>query len=176
MSERPGIMVYFDIRPALDMMSYEQKGILLDAMFDYAQHGVVPQLEGLCAMAWAFIKPKLDYDQERYDYKCLQAKHAVYSREEKRHNREPLPFEEWLTQVYQNVSNDSERYLPTSDDIEVYPTQNENHPQQQPSNPAPIGKSISPPASATERGGAQAVEAAFNDMRNARMALLEGYH
>lgn len=175
MGERPGIMIYFDVRPAFDLLSHEQKGMLLEAMLEYAQHGVAPQLDGSCAIAWAFVKPKLDYDLERYNARCLQSKYAVYVRGEKRNSREPLAFEDWLEQVHHAVSNDNSRYRPLSDDIGSHPTTTTKSAST--SSSTSKSKSTSTATSNSEAtttgSGTRTRDMEFNDKRNAKLAMLD---
>lgn len=66
---RPGTMLYFDTRPCLKRLTNEQKGQLFEAILDYAEFSVVPDFGddvGL-AIAWDFIQPKIDRDNERYE-------------------------------------------------------------------------------------------------------------
>lgn len=65
--ERPGVMVYFDLRPCLKRLSLEDKGFLLEAILDYAQYGAPPELDGMAGVAWDFIRPRIDRDAERYE-------------------------------------------------------------------------------------------------------------
>ena len=62
MGKRPGVMLYFDLRPSLKLLSTEDRGRLFDAILDYAELGVVPELDGMLAMAWEFIRPRIDKD------------------------------------------------------------------------------------------------------------------
>lgn len=64
---RPGVMFYFDLRPCLKRLTREEKGLLFECILDYAQHGVVPELEGTLGVAWDFIQPRIDHDFERYE-------------------------------------------------------------------------------------------------------------
>lgn len=69
MSRRPGTMLYFDTRPCLKRLTNEQKGQLFEAILDYAEFSVVPDFGddvGL-SIAWDFIQPKIDRDNERYE-------------------------------------------------------------------------------------------------------------
>ena len=70
MSKQPGVMLYFDLRPGLGHLSDREKGMLLEGMLDYAQHGVLPQWEGALALVWDFIRPGIDRDRERYERIC----------------------------------------------------------------------------------------------------------
>lgn len=47
MAERPGVMLYFSLRFALKRLSYEEKGILFDAILDYGETGALPELDGV---------------------------------------------------------------------------------------------------------------------------------
>ena len=60
-------MLYFDIRPCLKRLSREEKGALFEAILDYAEYGVLPEVDGVLGVAWDFIKPRLDRDKERYE-------------------------------------------------------------------------------------------------------------
>ena len=66
-SERPGVMLYFDIEPALKMLDLSQNGALFSAIMEYAHYGVLPDLDDpLVGMAWTFVKSSIDRDGERY--------------------------------------------------------------------------------------------------------------
>lgn len=64
--KRPGVMLYFDVRPCLKRLSLEEKGRLFEGILDYAQYGVIPEFEGMLGVAWDFIQPRIDRDEERY--------------------------------------------------------------------------------------------------------------
>lgn len=49
---RPGIMLYFDILEPLKVLPDADKGRLFVAILEYGQFGVVPEFEGMLAMAW----------------------------------------------------------------------------------------------------------------------------
>jgi len=66
-TKRPGTMLYFDIRPCLKRLSREEKGVLFEAILDYAEYGMLPEVDGVLGIAWDFIQPRLDRDRERYE-------------------------------------------------------------------------------------------------------------
>lgn len=109
-------MLYFDIRKALNFMTDQQKGQLFQAILDYAEQGSVLHFNGVMAMAWAFVQPQLDRDGERYAGKVEKTKYAVYVREAKKKDEQPIPFEEWR---YSQLSSDDSEI---SDDNRRYPT------------------------------------------------------
>ena len=75
---KPGVMFYFDIRPCIKRLTLEEKGVLFEAILDYAERGVVPELDGVLGVAWDFIQPKLDRDSGQYDRKVEQKQYAVF--------------------------------------------------------------------------------------------------
>lgn len=114
---RPGVMIYFDVREALKFLSLEDKGRLLDGILEYGEFGTDPGFEsGLLGMTWAFMKPKLDADAERYDNTIAQRKYAVAAREAKKNGETLPPFEEWKD------AQDIGQHHPTSTDNGSYPT------------------------------------------------------
>ena len=113
--ERPGVMLYFDILPALEKMDASDAGRLFVAVLRYAQSGIEPELEGAADLVWSFIKSSLDRDALRYRDIQLQAQWKVYCREEKKRGREPLRFGDWMLKEklsfdnigYQQITGDS---------------------------------------------------------------------
>lgn len=83
MSERPGVMFYFSLRPALKRLSMEEKGRLFDAILDYGETGILPELDGVLGVCWDFIQPMIDKDAEAYRMKCEKAKRSIEARWEK---------------------------------------------------------------------------------------------
>lgn len=75
---RPGVMIYFSLRPALKYLNDEQLGQLLRAILDYAECGEVPDfLNPLLAMAWSFVVDRIDRDWESYQQKVEKRKYAA---------------------------------------------------------------------------------------------------
>ena len=63
----PGVMLYFEIRKQLARLSQEEKGMLFEAILEYAHYGTLPSFETQAASeAFAEIRPKLDADKKRY--------------------------------------------------------------------------------------------------------------
>lgn len=93
---RPGIMLYFDIMDPIRVLPDEDKGRLLMAILEYGKYGVVPEFSGMLAMAWGFLQPKLDRDEESYENKSVQRKYAAFCKKRVKLSRPKIPFEEWL--------------------------------------------------------------------------------
>ena len=80
----PGVMLYFEeTRPIVSLLSDEERGRLLMAILDYAEHNAEPVLSERLVAAWPFIKRKIDYDAETYRKKCEKASKAIQARWEK---------------------------------------------------------------------------------------------
>ncbi len=90
---KPGVMIYFDVMEPLQLLSDSERGQLLTAILEYGKSGLAPAFEGALAVAWGFIRPRLDADDEKYARSILQKQHAVYCRKTK---GEKITFEEWL--------------------------------------------------------------------------------
>lgn len=66
-AKKPGVMIYFEIRPQLKLLKPMQRLAIYDAILDYAEQGTEPALKQDAArLAWGFIKPILDRDDARY--------------------------------------------------------------------------------------------------------------
>lgn len=54
--KRQGIKLYYDLFPALQGLTNEEKGILFTAIMDYAEYDIVPEFDGALKIAWASIQ------------------------------------------------------------------------------------------------------------------------
>ena len=113
---RPGIMLYFDILEPIKVLPDADKGRLLVAMLEYGQTGKVPEFDGMLALAWGFVKPKIDKDSEEYNRTILKRQYAAFCRDRKRKGEPDISFEEWLMTI------DDQSYQMISHDIKWYPT------------------------------------------------------
>ncbi len=110
--ERPGVMLYFDaLRPAISRLDEAQCGALLRSVLDYAQYGVVPELDPMTGLAFDMLVPKIDRDAERYEESREQRLYATYSREKKKKGEPPLSYEEWrlMQNAVEQEGNDPSR-------------------------------------------------------------------
>ena len=116
--QKPGVMLYFEMRNVFEELSNEKRGILVSAILDYSEHGIQPDFRGSLRIAWASIQPRLDRDGENYAQKSQQRRYAVYIRECKKDGTLPLPFDEWLAPLSDSTqtktSNDTNRYPTTT--------------------------------------------------------------
>ena len=113
---RPGIMLYFDILEPIKVLPDADKGRLLVAMLEYGQSGTVPAFDGMLALAWGFVRPKIDKDEEEYNMSVLRRQYATVCRERKRKGEPDITFDEWLK------TNDNQRSSMMTNDDQWYPT------------------------------------------------------
>lgn len=77
----PGVMIFFDIRPTLSLLSNSEKGLMLDAILDYAEDGLEPEFtDHSLEILWSVLKQKIDADRQRYADKCEQARKSALKR------------------------------------------------------------------------------------------------
>ena len=116
--QKPGVMLYFEMRNVFEELSNEKRGILLSAILDYSEHGIQPDFRGSLRIAWASIQPRLDRDDDNYARKSQVRRYAVYIRESKKDGVLPLPYEQWLASLPETsqpeTSNDTNRYPTTT--------------------------------------------------------------
>ncbi len=105
-NERPGVMLYFDsLRPAINRMSDAECGVLLRAIIDYAEYGLVSELDALAGMAFDMLRPRIDRDAERYEETREQRQYATYCREAKKRAEQPMTLGEWRLKQLASTSN-----------------------------------------------------------------------
>jgi hypothetical protein len=110
-------MLYFDILEPIKVLPDADKGRLLVAMLEYGQKGTIPEFDGMLALAWGFVKPKIDKDSEEYNRTVLKRQYATFCRDRKKKGEPDISFEEWLMTIddhsYQMVSHDT-KWHPTT--------------------------------------------------------------
>lgn len=125
---RPGIMLYFDILEPIRVLPDAEKGRLLVAMLEYGQSGTVPEFDGMLALAWGFVKPKIDKDSEEYKRTVLKRQYATFCRDRKKKGEPDIAFDEWLItygdQMYQVISSDIKWHPTTTTDTSTTPSTN----------------------------------------------------
>ena len=122
--ERPGVMLYFDaLRPAISRLDEAQCGALLRSVLDYAQYGVVPELDPMTGLAFDMLVPKIDRDAERYEESREQRLYAVYVREMKKNGEQALSLADWrLSREASAVNENIGPLSPVIENIGPYPS------------------------------------------------------
>lgn len=132
-AERPGVLLYFDILPALDKLPHKAVGELLLKALHYAQDGIDPVFDdSALGFAWAFLKPAIDRDGVVYRDKRLRGDWLTYCRQCKRDGIEPLDFETWRERVDNGTLQAVDVALPTTNTTPASsttpsPTHNQHH-------------------------------------------------
>ena len=116
---RPGIMLYFDILEPIKVLPDADKGRLLVAMLEYGKFGNVPEFDGMLALAWGFVKPKIDKDEQEYRMAVLRRQYATVCRERKKKGEPEITFDDWLK--LREAHDDQRAPMMTNDD-QWYPT------------------------------------------------------
>ena len=73
---RESFVLYTEYRTHLDMLTMEQRGVLLTAIMNYAAGAELPDFDGMTRMAFSFIRSKMDEDAEKYEKVCQARKEA----------------------------------------------------------------------------------------------------
>lgn len=116
---RPGIMLYFDILEPIKVLPDADKGRLLVAMLEYGQSGTVPEFDGMLALAWGFVRPKIDKDEAEYNLSVQRRQYATVCRERKRKGEPEITFDDWLKTIV-NCEHQSPSMV--TNDNQWYPT------------------------------------------------------
>ena len=95
MKKKPGVMVYFELRGMLKLLSDAEKGKLFEAILEYGETGCVGELTDTLRVAWPLIQMRLDADASRYTHVGLKRRYAAYVRWSKEHFEEPQSFDTW---------------------------------------------------------------------------------
>ena len=64
--KRDSFVLYTEYIEQVNLLSIEQRGVLLTAIFSYAADAELPDMDGITKMAFAFIKSRIDKDAEKY--------------------------------------------------------------------------------------------------------------
>lgn len=124
---RPGVMLYFDMLEPLRALSDEERGRILMGILEYARDGTPPEFQGMTALAWSFIKPRVDRDVESYESAMAQRQYATFCKKRSNLNLPKIPYEQWLelseeqrigmlTSRKRNHRTDASRYPNTDTD------------------------------------------------------------
>ena len=87
MADKSSFILYLSSRKQWSLLNYEQKGRLIDALFDYVENGTQIQTDdGMLMMAFSFIADQIDRDTEKYANRCKKNKQIADEREQRRRN------------------------------------------------------------------------------------------
>lgn len=84
---KKSFVLYGDYREHFALLSAEEQGQLLMAIFAYAEEGTQPALSPAAMMAFSFIRTQLDRDEARYAETCQKRQEAGKKSGETRRNK-----------------------------------------------------------------------------------------
>lgn len=95
--KRPGVVLYFDMAPAISKLTDSEKGVLLSAILNYGENGIFPNFSTNPRLdtTWIFIMQRMNKDNESYLERCEKSRYATYVREAEKKMRTPLTYEAW---------------------------------------------------------------------------------
>ena len=93
---KKGFVLYHDQHGPIKSLSQEQKGDLLDAIFEYQNNGTVPDPGTMVSVAFSFFRITFDRDSTKYLKKCERNRENI----KKRWNTKD-------TNVYDGIRNDT---------------------------------------------------------------------
>lgn len=77
MAEKKSFILYLDYKTHFDLLTNEQKGVLINALFEFAENGELQQFEDkVVEMAFSFISIQMKRDKEKYDEVCERRREA----------------------------------------------------------------------------------------------------
>ncbi len=106
----PGVLLYFDLRPALDLLTYAEKGEIFDAILAHGEDGTAPDFDSdVLNMLWAFVARRIDADRANYLAKCEKNRQRALKR--------------WNADACEGLPEDAE---PANNNSNVNPNVNSN--------------------------------------------------
>ena len=96
MSEKPGVMIYFDMLDCLKQMTDRQAGLLFRCILEYASTGKEPEIPDSLRIIWPMLRMRMDTDHQRYKLKVLKSRYAIYKRWAEKKEETVLPYEDWV--------------------------------------------------------------------------------
>lgn len=83
MAKKDSFLLSMEHKPIFDMLSNEEAGILIKAIYEYEDTGQVSSLEHSLRLAFIPIQSKLDKNRKAYEDKCRKNKENIKKRWEK---------------------------------------------------------------------------------------------
>ena len=99
--EKKSFVLYFDMYPSIHVLPDDQKGMLLDAVFEYARSAAAgkstpeevllrfPDMSEACCMAFRFVAEIIRRDTEKWKAKHIRYSKASKARWEKERSQYP---------------------------------------------------------------------------------------
>ena len=118
MADKKSFVMYCDYKKHFSLLSPEDQGHLLMAIFDYVESGAEPQLEATPLMAFSFIQAQLDRDLESYRETCKRRAEAGRKSGEARRAKAEAAEQEGTKRT--DNDTDTENENDTENDTDIY--------------------------------------------------------
>lgn len=73
---KESFVLYVKYLENIEMLSMEQRGILITSLMRYVADKEVPEMDGMTVMAYSFIRSQIDRDFEKYEETCRKRAEA----------------------------------------------------------------------------------------------------
>ena len=73
---KESFVIYVKYLGNIKALSMEQRGVLFTALMRYVSDQDPPEMDGITAMAFSFIKSQIDEDTKKYEEKCRKRAEA----------------------------------------------------------------------------------------------------
>ena len=103
MRKKPGVMIYFELRGMLKLLSDAEKGQLFEAILEYGETGSTGELSRILQVAWPLIQMRLDMDANRYELVTLKRRYAAEARWAREQGKPQKTFEEWMAENHYDI-------------------------------------------------------------------------
>ena len=96
MSQKPGVLVYFDMLPAIQNLSKVDKGTLFESILDYGLNRTLPtNLSKKLMVIWPLVQRRLDQDELQYNSTVTKRAYSAYVRWAKYNSETVMDFQTW---------------------------------------------------------------------------------
>ncbi len=122
-------VLYQRYQTQFELLTMEQRGQLITAIFMYADGQKVPEMtDAAVKMAFSFIAEQLDYDKGEYKKRCKKNSENIAKRWGKSEKNDTTVYERIPndTTVYDSIPNDTTAYLSESDSVSVSESDSES--------------------------------------------------
>lgn len=150
---KPGVMVYFDLRESISMLTQSEKGDLLDAILTYGQEGREPEFaDRAMHLLWSRLRLDIQRDDDRYQEVRLRRIAAANRRWHPEEPGDALPEESDVPEEPDVPSGDANAFSP----MQTMPATATASAPTPASTPAPASAAAPAPAAAPTAAAAPA--------------------
>ena len=125
MATKKSFVLYTDSAEQFKILSDEQAGKLIKAIFDYSENKIIPNFDdGMLIMAFSFIKTQIDRDSEKWEEtRKKRAESGRKGGKQKQANQANASFAKQIKQDKANQAvnvNVNDNVISVSKDTDVY--------------------------------------------------------